>query len=110
MTDDISFEELPNIFFKVRMASDKVTAAKVFLNGNKWHAPQNSYIFNVIANIIRKLDIQTPVVMFYFLLKYQVSMTSFLASNFIFLMISYIVGIQRLVNNSLRQLLPVCTA
>ena len=33
----------------------------------------------VTATVITKTDIQTPVVMFYFLFKYQVSVTCFLA-------------------------------
>ena len=36
------------------------------------------FIYNSLAAIFTKLDIQTPVVMFYFLFKYQVSVTSFL--------------------------------
>ena len=40
---------------------------------------KNSYNCNVIANVITKLDIQTHVVMFYFLFSYQVIVTSFLA-------------------------------
>ena len=71
MSVDTCIENLPNIHQPHQLTSVKVTAAIYFFNGNEWNAALNSYKCNVIATIIAKIDVQTPVVMFYFWFKYH---------------------------------------
>ena len=63
---------------QISWTSVKVIAAN-FFNRNQEHDALNSFHGNVIAIIITKMDIQTSVVMFYCLFKYQINVTSLLA-------------------------------